>query len=266
MGRNKFSQREIDTIRKLLSRKMSGTRYQQKVVRHELRTKFEFNISDFGHQGEAFGPAQLDVCINHGIIQILDEGTIHDMKLKRARLQMSFRPATANDIYFIAQGFYMAMHKKGTAEEQTSFAENICSADNVLYSPANTLICEYHGEVAGMLTAYDGQYYKSMRERTMALVEKHLGITFSDMDDETQEGEYYIDTLAVWPKHRGIGMGKALLERGIAEGLRRDLNVTLTVAPQNTRAQKLYTSLGFVHEGNLHIFGDTYWRMIYHKQ
>lgn len=56
MGRNKFSQREIEIIGKLLRRKMAGTRFQQKMVRHTLRTTFEFNIADFNIQGKAFGP------------------------------------------------------------------------------------------------------------------------------------------------------------------------------------------------------------------
>ena len=55
MGRNKFSSHEIERIAKLLRLKNAGTRYQQKVVRHELRVKYEFNISDFNVQGKAFG-------------------------------------------------------------------------------------------------------------------------------------------------------------------------------------------------------------------
>lgn len=52
MGRNKFSQREIDIIRKLLKRKVAGNRGGQKMVRHTLRTVFNFNISDFNVQGQ----------------------------------------------------------------------------------------------------------------------------------------------------------------------------------------------------------------------
>lgn len=85
MGRNKFSAKEIEMIGKLLARKLSGTRFQQKMVRHELRTKFEFNISDFGTPGEAFGPVQLQECLKRGHILILDDATIEAMKAKRAR-------------------------------------------------------------------------------------------------------------------------------------------------------------------------------------
>lgn len=85
MGRNKFSQHEIDVIGKLLRRKCAGTRFQQKQIRHILRTEFEFNISDFGTQGKAYGPDELQESIHRGVIQILDDATIAAMKAKRER-------------------------------------------------------------------------------------------------------------------------------------------------------------------------------------
>ena len=88
MGRNKFSQREIDIIGKLLRRKMAGTRFQQKMVRHTLRTTFEFNIAYFNIQGKAFGPEDLDECVRRGRIQILDEATIEAMKQRHAEKRL----------------------------------------------------------------------------------------------------------------------------------------------------------------------------------
>lgn len=88
MGRNKFSQREIDMIGKLLHRKMAGTRFQQKMVRHTLRTTFDFNISDFNIQGKAFGPEDLQECVRRGRIQILDDATIEVMKQRHAEKRM----------------------------------------------------------------------------------------------------------------------------------------------------------------------------------
>lgn len=84
MGRNKFSQREIDIIAKLLGRKMAGNRTQQKMVRHTLRTVFEFNISDFNVQGKAFGPNDLHDAVRRGAIRVLDEATIETMRLRHA--------------------------------------------------------------------------------------------------------------------------------------------------------------------------------------
>ena len=82
--RNKFSKREVDIIGKLLGRKLSGNRYQQKMVRHTLRTVFDFNISDFNVQGKAYGPKDLQESINRGHIQILDDATIETMKQRYA--------------------------------------------------------------------------------------------------------------------------------------------------------------------------------------
>lgn len=84
MGRSKFSEREIHIIRKLLGQKMSGNRGAQKMVRHTLRTVFEFNISDFNIQGKAFGPTDLDECVRRGRIRILDDATIEAMKLRHS--------------------------------------------------------------------------------------------------------------------------------------------------------------------------------------
>lgn len=85
MGRNKFSQQEINEISKLLRLKNAGNRLKQKLIRHDLRVGYEFNISDFNEPGKAFGEEELQEAIRRGAIQILDEATIADMKAKRAR-------------------------------------------------------------------------------------------------------------------------------------------------------------------------------------
>ena len=76
---------EIKEIAKLLRLKNAGNRAKQKLVRHDLRTIYEFNISDFNEPGKAFGEVELQDAIQRGAIQILDDATIADMKAKRAR-------------------------------------------------------------------------------------------------------------------------------------------------------------------------------------
>lgn len=85
MGRNKFSQKEIDKIGKLLRLKNSVNRGKQKLIRHELRVDYEFNISDFNEPGKAFGEEELQDAVKRGAIQIFDDATIEAMKAKRAR-------------------------------------------------------------------------------------------------------------------------------------------------------------------------------------
>ena len=175
---------------------------------------------------------------------------------------ITFRRATTDDYRFIAHGFHMAMLMADTPESDIdSFAELICKRDDVLYCAHNTIIAEYDGQRAGMLTAYDGRLYSAMQRRTFALLKEHRGIEFPGMEDEACEGEYYLDSLAVWPEFRGRGIGRALLQRGIADGESMGLTVTLAVDPVNTRAQKLYHTLGFERQTDLFIFGHTYWKM-----
>lgn len=85
MGRNKYSAEEIKEIGKLLRLKNAGNRLQQKMIRHDLRVDYEFNISDFNEPGKAFGEEELQEAIKRGAIQILDDATIEAMKAKRAR-------------------------------------------------------------------------------------------------------------------------------------------------------------------------------------
>ena len=85
MGRNKFSQQEIKEIGKLLRLKNAANRAKQKLIRHDLRVDYEFNISDFNLPGKAFGEEDLHEAIRRGAIAVLDDATIADMKEKRAR-------------------------------------------------------------------------------------------------------------------------------------------------------------------------------------
>ena len=85
MGRNKYSDSEIQGIAKLLRLKNCANRAKQKDIRHKLRVEYEFNISDFNVPGRAFGEQELYDAIRRGAIRILDDQTIADMKAKRAR-------------------------------------------------------------------------------------------------------------------------------------------------------------------------------------
>ena len=101
-----------------------------------------------------------------------------------------------------------------------------------------------------------------MRRDTFALISAFSGTEVEAMEDETQSGEYYIDSLAVVPRFRSRGVGRGLLLQAVEQARRLALRPTLLVDPDNPRAQKLYTSVGFHREGEIFAFGQTYWRMI----
>ena len=148
------------------------------------------------------------------------------------------------------------------AEESRRFAELVCSRDDVLYSARNTIIAEVDGHRAGMLTSYVGSEYRKMRDVTFEILKREMGIEFPDMDDETQPGEYYLDSVALLPEYRGMGLGTQLIRYAMEEGIKTGLTLTLVVDPVNDKARRLYESLGFREEGTLFLFGHDYTRMV----
>ena len=84
-----------------------------------------------------------------------------------------------------------------------------------------------------------------------------------EMDDETKEGEYYLDSLAVMPSFRGHGIGRLMLEKGVDIARSQGLLPILACDPHNLSAYQLYSNIGFKKEGILYIFGKNYLRMVF---
>jgi ribosomal-protein-alanine N-acetyltransferase len=62
--------------------------------------------------------------------------------------------------------------------------------------------------------------------------------------------EAHVTTIAVSPEMRGKGIGRALMERVLADAASFGMTcATLEVRISNEKAIKLYESLGFVHSG-----------------
>ena len=116
------------------------------------------------------------------------------------------------------------------------------------------------GEVAGGLIAYPGDDYMARRDVTFALVKPLIHFDVERMDAEVGADEYYLDSLAVWPSSRGLGLGRVLMQHGIEQGRSMGRTTVLACAPDNTDAHRLYESLGFRDAGPLFIFGEDYIR------
>lgn len=86
-----------------------------------------------------------------------------------------------------------------------------------------------------------------MRRRFQQEALDKLQMDYSQMDDETQEGEFYLDSLAVYPEYRGRGIAKQLLKRFIDHAASISLPAALLVDKGNPNAERLYKSIGFVY-------------------
>lgn len=104
--------------------------------------------------------------------------------------------------------------------------------------------------VAGAIVGYAGADLRRLRRRFQEEAMRRLDMDYSHMDDETQAGEFYLDSLAVFPQYRRRGIAKQLLraisERAAALGL----PAALLVDKGNPNAERLYTSVGFRYAGD----------------
>jgi ribosomal protein S18 acetylase RimI-like enzyme len=166
----------------------------------------------------------------------------------------SICPATLDDAEHIALAVCMAVGYDSTHALYPVFLQ-LARREHSQYSYLNALVAEADGAVVAALVGYDGARLKELREPIFPLLRQHLGEVI-DIEDETEAGEFYLDSLGVVPDYRGRGIGRALIEamrdRAFAEGHTR---VGLIVDVDNPSAERLYKSLGFKRVGNKRFLG-----------
>lgn len=174
---------------------------------------------------------------------------------------INIEPALKSDAPQIAPLIMEAMNHEccqnwaGPEHSLADFEGLMCrlvEADNSQYSYRNAIVArDAGGTVAGVCVAYDGGQLHQLREAFISGAREAFGIDYSGIADETEAGEYYIDSLAVSAGYRGQGIAHRLLRAAIAETRRRHLpRVGLLVDQGNPRAERLYQSVGFAFAGH----------------
>lgn len=171
----------------------------------------------------------------HNKVHIV-EGT-KDQAAEIARLIMT---AMTDDccLYFCGDGFGLNdFHKMMTM---------LVERENSQYSYRNTLVAMDGDKVIGISVSYDGARLHELRRAFIEAAKKHIGKDHSGMDDETQSGELYLDSLAVLPEYRRQGIARKLLKGTKERANRLGLPcVGLLVDKDNPIGEALYTSIGF---------------------
>lgn len=135
---------------------------------------------------------------------------------------------------------------KHTADDFHSLITNLCKKPDTQYCHANTICATAADKIVGISVSYDGGRLHELRQHFIDEVLKRFGRDFSDIADETQEGELYLDSLAVLPEYRGQGIAKSLLTATAERARRMGIDaVGLLVDKGNPSAEHLYTSVGF---------------------
>lgn len=146
-------------------------------------------------------------------------------------------------LYFCGDGYGL--------EDFRKMMTMLVEREDSQYSYRNTLVAMDGDKVVGTSVSYDGGRLRELRQAFIEAAKEHLGKDHSDMDDETQAGELYLDSLAVLPEYRRQGIARALLlatkERADQHGLPY---LGLLVDTGNPNGEALYSSVGFRYAGD----------------
>uniref|UniRef100_UPI004055B12A GNAT family N-acetyltransferase n=1 Tax=Alistipes sp. TaxID=1872444 RepID=UPI004055B12A len=166
----------------------------------------------------------------------------------------------------IARAVAMAIGDEATlraycGDDYLAVLSEIARREGTQYSWQHALVAEVDGAPAGAIVGYDGVRLAELREGTFAVIREQIGHT-PTLCDETEAGEFYLDSVGVLPEFRGCGVGRALVvalcNRAFAEGCER---VGLIVDCTNPEAERLYTSIGFRRVGTKVFLGHPMWHL-----
>ena len=183
---------------------------------------------------------------------------------------ITIRDAIAADAPFIARCVWAAIEMfhieddvPDEMREAFCYLVDICQMNDTLYSYRNVVVAEVDGCAVGALVAYDGARYAVLRKTTFDLVEKNMGVKLEHNAMETGEGEFYLDSMAVLPQFRGLGIGKMLMQNRmeLARGLGID-KVSILVDKDKPRLQAYYESLGFALAEEIFVFDSWYNKLV----
>lgn len=173
---------------------------------------------------------------------------------------MELQPASKFQALAIARLIMMAMtddccrYFTGpdyTLEDFEMAMTELVLSDNTQYSYLNTIVAiDDEGGLCGACVSYDGARLHELRKAFTDAMTENFGRDFTDMKDETAEGELYIDSLAVPEAFRRQGIASKLLGAVIEKAERMGLPaVGLLVDKENPKAERLYRKIGFKKVG-----------------
>lgn len=174
---------------------------------------------------------------------------------------MTIRKATPSDTEYVAKTVLTALDMDTSDLE---WVKASCADPQSMYSWNKSLIAEEDGKPIGCIISYSGDDYQRLREYTWSRLWAGVDpATIKQSAIETYPEEYYLDSLAIEPEHRGKGLGKILMEAAIEEGKNLGYKkFALLVAREKPRLKDYYASLGFEDANDVNFFGHKYKRMV----
>jgi ribosomal protein S18 acetylase RimI-like enzyme len=182
---------------------------------------------------------------------------------------VTLRPAVESDAEFIALTVIKAVDIKDNQDSSIQYNDikkcltECAEMKNTLYSYENTIIAEAEGKRVGAIISYPGKMYLGYRVNTFCKLYHDTGIDLSANPMETNEEEYYLDSLMVLPEYRGFGIGGLLVEKACESVSKYDYKRLALIARADDHWLKyFYFNLGFRETTDLRIFDHEYIRFI----
>ena len=139
--------------------------------------------------------------------------------------------------------------------------ESVVSLPNSVYSYENALVALVNDKPVGAIISYDGARMEELRKPAFKLIKDSSGVE-PQLEPETKAGEYYLDSLAVLPEYRGMGVGRALIKAATERAFQMGFDkVGLLVDSSNPKAEQLYLELGFKRVNPTILLGHEMWHM-----
>jgi len=165
---------------------------------------------------------------------------------------MIIRKAKPEDSKAIATYAMLAMEEivyqfigEKSPEKAKQFLLNLITKKANQYSHENCWVMEIGNEIVALAIVYDGGKLQELREPVAKEIKSMFNRDFNP-ENETEAGEYYIDSVGVSPHQQGKGLGSKLFQFLIDEYVyKRNETLGLLVDKDNPNAKKLYLKLGF---------------------
>ncbi len=176
------------------------------------------------------------------------------IEIKNARKEQS---ASIARLIMMAMTDDCCLHFCGVGHGLDDFRRMMTSLverEDSQYSYKNTLVAMDDEKVVGVAVSYDGARLHELRQAFIEAAKEQIGKDHSGMDDETQAGELYFDSLAVLPEYRRQGIARRLLRATKEKADQMGLPcLGLLVDKGNPAGESLYASVGFRY------VNDNYW-------
>lgn len=177
---------------------------------------------------------------------------------------MLIRKAKPEDSGTIASLVILAMEEifysfigEESREKAVQLLEWLIREKNNQYSYENCWVAGLEGRIVAAAIVYDGAALHELRKPVAARIAELFHRDFNP-EDETQAGEFYIDSVAVAPDQQGRGTGTKLFQFLIDEFVnRRGETLGLLVDRDNPDAKRLYLKLGFKIAGEKMLAGKS---------